>query len=197
MPIWPSLPSLMIWSRASIKCGVLRRCVPTCTTRWRLRGGDHRLAFDHVDADRLLDVDVGSGLHGGDHWQGVPVIGGGNEHQVEVLFGEHLAVVAVGPRFLLRHLPDGDHFGRLGQHPLVHVAERDHFDGGDLQQAEQVALSIPPRADQPDPFRLLVGECFGVPADGRQGQPSHAGLQKLARFMAHLSKQESSARFDH
>jgi hypothetical protein len=27
----------MIWSRASIKCGVLRRCVPTCTTRLCLR----------------------------------------------------------------------------------------------------------------------------------------------------------------
>jgi hypothetical protein len=36
-PILPSFPALMMVSRASIRCGVLRRCVPTWTTRLCLR----------------------------------------------------------------------------------------------------------------------------------------------------------------
>src|SRR5262249_21573665 len=31
------------------------------------RGGDHRLALDNIDADRLLHVDVGAGLAGSNH----------------------------------------------------------------------------------------------------------------------------------
>ena len=53
-------------------------------------GGEHRLALDHVHADRLLHVDVGPGLDGGDHGQRVPVVGRGDEDDVEVLLGEHL-----------------------------------------------------------------------------------------------------------
>ena len=75
-------------------------------------GGEHGLALDHVDADRLLDVDVGPGLDGGDHRQGVPVVGRGDQDDVEVLLLEHLAVVGVGARRLLRRLPVGDHARR-------------------------------------------------------------------------------------
>ena len=53
------------------------------------RGGDHGLAFDHIDADRLLHVDIGAGLDGGDHGQGVPVVGRGDQDDVEVLLREH------------------------------------------------------------------------------------------------------------
>ena len=42
------------------------------------RGGDHGLALDDVHADRLLHVDIGAGLDGGDHRQCVPVIGRGD-----------------------------------------------------------------------------------------------------------------------
>ena len=114
------------------------------------RGGEHGLALDHVHADRLLHVDVGAGLDGRDHRQGVPVVGRGDQHDVEVLLLEHLAVVAVGARLLLRGLARGDHLGGLGQHLLVHVAQRDDLDRRDLDQAEQVALAVPAAADQAD-----------------------------------------------
>ena len=143
------------------------------------RGGQHRLALDHVDADRLLHVDVGPGLDGGDHRQGVPVVGRGDQHDVEVLLLEHLAVVAVGPRLLLRRLPRGDQLGRLGQHPLVDVAQRDDLDRRDLDQAEQVALAVPAGADQADALRLLVGQLGRLAADGRQGQPGGAGAKEI------------------
>ena len=74
--------------------------------------GQHGLPLGHVDADRLLDVDVGAGLDGRDHRQGVPVVGRGDQDDVEVLLLEHLAVVAVGARRLLRGLPVGDHARR-------------------------------------------------------------------------------------
>ena len=114
------------------------------------RRGEHGLALDHVDADRLLHVDVGPGLDGGDHRQGVPVVGRGDQDDVEVLLLEHLAVVGVGARLLLRGLPRGDHLGGLGQHLLVDVAQRDDLDRRDLDQPEQVALAVPAAADQAD-----------------------------------------------
>ena len=90
---------LMIFSRASTRCGVLRRCVPTCTTRLCLRAAASiACPSTHIDADRLLAVDVGPGFAGGDHRQGVPVVGRADEDDVEVLLLEHLAVVAVEPR---------------------------------------------------------------------------------------------------
>ena len=130
------------------------------------RGGEHRLAFDHVDADRLLHVDVGARLHGGDHRQGVPVVGRGDEDDVEVFFREHLAVVGEGPRLLLRSLPLGDQLGRVGEHPLVDVAQRDDLDRGDLDQPEQVDLAVPAGADQADSRRLCGSERPGRAAKG-------------------------------
>ena len=56
-------------------------------------GGDHGLTLDHVDADRLLHIDVGAGLDGGDHRQGVPVVGRGDQDDVQVFLRQHLAVV--------------------------------------------------------------------------------------------------------
>ena len=85
----------MIRSRASIRCGVLRRWVPTCTTRCVLAGrGQHGLPFPHVDADRFLNVNVHARLDGRDHRQGVPVIGCADQDDVEVLLLEQLSVVS-------------------------------------------------------------------------------------------------------
>ncbi len=132
--------------------------------------GQHGLALGHVHADRLLDVDVGPGLDGGDHRQRVPVVGRGDQDDVEVLLLEHLAVVAVGPRLLLRGLARGDHLGGLGEHLLVDVAERDDLDRRDLDEPEQVALAVPAGADQPDALGLLTMEGRRPPARDRKGQ---------------------------
>ena len=50
---------------------------------------EHGLALHHVDADRLLHLDVRARLDGGDHGEGVPVIGRGDQYDVEVFLGEH------------------------------------------------------------------------------------------------------------
>ena len=58
------------------------------------RRGEHRLAFRDIDADRLLAIDIRAGLHRLDHRQRVPMVGRADEHDVEVLLLEHLAIVA-------------------------------------------------------------------------------------------------------
>ena len=119
------------------------------------RRGHHGLAFDNVHADRLLHIHVGPGLHRRDHRQGMPMIRRGDQHNVQVPFLQHFAVVTVGAGFLLRKLATGHDVSRLGQHSPVHVAERNHLDWRDLDQAQQVNLAIPPAPDQPDSFSLV------------------------------------------
>ncbi len=118
--------------------------------------GQHGLALGDVDADRLLHVDVGARLDSGDHRQGVPMVGSRDQHKVEILLLEHLAIVGIGPRRLLRRLAVADKIRSLGEHVLIDVAQRDDLDGGDLDQADQIALAIPAAADQADAFGFEV-----------------------------------------
>ena len=39
---------------------------------------------------------------------------------------------------------------------LVHVAQRNDFDRRDLDEAEEIALPVPARADETDAFGFLV-----------------------------------------
>jgi hypothetical protein len=143
-------------------------------------GGEHGFAFAHVGADGLLDVDVRAGLAGGDHRQGVPVVGGADEDDVQVLFLEHLAVVAVKAGVLLLALLAGhDEVGGFFKDLLVHVAEADDVDGGDLHEAEEVVLSVPARADQAGAEGFLI--CAGdVGGEGAESKAGGGGFEKLA-----------------
>ena len=170
----------MICSRASTRCGVLRRCVPTCTTRPCLRAAATILWPSTMSVrDRLLHPNIGAGLHGRNHRQRVPVVGRGHQADVQVLLLQHLAVIAEQPGSLLRCLPGGHHLRRLRQHLLVHVAHRNHLDGRHLDQAEQIALAVPPRTDNADTLRFLVRQLFGH-SPGGQTQAGSPGTQEFA-----------------
>ena len=67
-------------------------------------GAKHRLALEDIHADRLLHPNIDAGLTRGDHRERVPVIGRLDQHQVEVFFFEHLAIVVVGAGLFLRRL---------------------------------------------------------------------------------------------
>ncbi len=145
------------------------------------RGVDHRLTLGHVNADRLLHVDIEPGFDGRDHRQGVPVVGRGDEDEIEVFFRQHLTIIAIEARRLLRLLPRGDDLARLGEHFLVDVAERDDLDGRDLDQPEQVGFAIPAGADQThaaDFFPIKLGGA--TLRGGRQRQARGPGLEELA-----------------
>ncbi len=152
--------------------------------------GQHRLALGHVDADRLLDIDVGPRLDGRDHRQGMPVVGRGDQDDVQVLLLEHLAVVGVGARGLLRGLAVRDDLGGLGQHLLVDVAQRNDLDRRDLDQPEQVGLAVPAAADQPDALGFPAGEARGPLAPKRQSHSrgSRAGLEEFATIHGRVSR---------
>ncbi len=95
------------------------------------RGIKHRFAFAHVAANRFLTVNVGTGLDRRDAVQRVPVVGRADEHEVKVFFLEHLAVIGVGARLLLRLLPLAGDLDGFGEHVLVGIA-----DGDDLHRRD-------------------------------------------------------------
>ena len=107
------------------------------------RGGKHRLAFNNIDADWFLAVNVRARFEGSDHRERMPMIRRSDEHDVEVLFLEHLAIITVGARFLFRFLPVAYHLGGVREHVLVHVTQRNHFHRRNLNQAKQIGLAVP------------------------------------------------------
>jgi hypothetical protein len=64
-------------------------------------GRQHGLAFQHIHADGFLAVDIQAGLASGDHGQRMPMIGCGDEDQVDVLLFQQFAVIMIGARPLL------------------------------------------------------------------------------------------------
>ena len=143
-------------------------------------GGEHGFAFHDVDADRFLHVDMGTGLDGVDHLQGMPVVGAADEDDVQVLFGEHLAVVGVGSGDLARLLTLADEFGGVGEHVGIHIADGDHVNGRNLDQSEHVVLAVPAGADQADAFGFRMDDVHSGGPQGRHGQGRGRGLQKTS-----------------
>ena len=146
-------------------------------------GGEHRLAFDDIDADRLLTVDVDAGLHGLDHGEGMPVIGRADQHDVEIFFLQHLAVIVVGARLFLRSWRVATMIGRIGKHLLVDIAKGHDFDGRDLNQAEEVGFAVPAGADQArrGVFFCLSNSCAKAGASAIPAAPAVA--RNCLRFM--------------
>src|SRR6202171_3721201 len=92
----------------------------------------------------------------------MPVVRRRHLDDIEVLFLEHLPVVGVCARFLSGCLTAGDNVGGVREHLLVYIAQRDHFNGSDLDQPKKVGLAVPAAADQADTPGVLVGKCGRV-----------------------------------
>ena len=140
-------------------------------------GRHHGLTLNDIHARRLLHINVRTGLAGLDHGQRVPMIGGSNEHHIQIFLRQHLPVITVGPGLLARLLPLGDQSGRVGQHAAIDIAQRNHVHRGDLNESQQIALAVPTRADQAHPQGFVLGEGRGNKGRGRQGC---ARLEKLS-----------------
>jgi len=146
----------------------------------------HGFALEDVHADRLLDVHIRPGLHRIQCVQGMPMVRAADEHDIQVLFLEHLAMIAVGAGHFLGFLPLADQLGCFGPQLLVGIAQRDDVDRCNLDQAEQVVLAVPAGTDQSDSFRPLRGDFdrFGSPQDlartGQRAQGCSSLLKKSA-----------------
>ena len=147
------------------------------------RGVEHRLALEHVTADRFLAIHVRARLDRGNGLKRVPMVRGADQHDVEIFLPEHLAVIRVGSWFLLRFLPLAGDIDGAREHLLVHVANRDDLDRRDLDEPPEVALSIPAGADQTDPPGLAVDDVEGISAkrwERGERRSGGRGLEKLA-----------------
>ena len=85
------------------------------------------------------------------------MVGRADQHDVEIFFLEHLAVIGNRVRgVFFDFCRCGNQFGRAVEHVLIDVAERDHFDRRHLDQPAQIALAVPAGADQADAIRFLL-----------------------------------------
>ena len=76
--------------------GLWLRCVPTTTTRLYLFiACEHPLAFVDENRERLLHIDILARRAGHDGEHGMPVVGRGHHHSIDVLVLVHLAKIAV------------------------------------------------------------------------------------------------------
>src|SRR6266850_6988237 len=91
-----------------------------------------------------------------------------DEHDVEVLLLEHLAIVPVSARLLLRLLPLARNLHGFGEHVFIRIADGNDLDGCDLNQSPQVTLAIPAGADQADAPGLAVDEVERASAERRE-----------------------------
>ena len=144
------------------------------------RGIKHGFAFTHVSADWLLAVHLGAGFNRSECVKRVPMIRRTDEHDVEVLRLEHLAVIVVGARLFPGLLSLAGDLDGFGEHVLVRIADGDDFDGRHLNEAPEVAFAIPARADQPDAPGLAIANVERISAERRHGDRGGRGLEKPA-----------------
>ena len=115
-------------------------------------GSYHGGAFRDIHAGRFLHIDIGPGFGGFDHGQGVPMVRGGNQNHVEILFLQHLPVVFVKAGDFFGELAGGGEFAGGLQHLAIDIAEGNHVHRGRLDQTHQVRFPIPTSADEANAF---------------------------------------------
>src|SRR5690606_34359731 len=105
--------------------------------------GYHSFSFHDIDADGLLDIYVRAGLQRVNGLKGVPMVGGADEYNVQLVFFKKLSIVSVQARQLFCFQPFRYHTGGLVQQISVDITQGNDFHGGDLDESEEIALSIP------------------------------------------------------
>jgi len=130
---------------------------------------------------RLLAVDVLAATGRLDGAQGVPVVGHGDEHRLDVVPGEHLAVVhvALAVAAAVRGVDEVDrHVAEL----LVDLRDAEDPDLAVLDQAAQVVLALLADADEAHRDAVARGRAASAQdvgcQHGRGGRGQGGGLQK-------------------
>ena len=134
---------------------------------------DHPPSLAHDVGQGLLHVDV-LARRAGQHRHGrVPVVGGGDDHRVDVRPVQQLAEIAEAGGSPPRH-------GQAFLEPRrVDLADRRHLAVGLGQEIEQVALADEADADHPDAHPVVRAEHSARRGGGGQAGAGH-GLQERA-----------------
>ncbi len=129
-----------------------------------LRRGHDGAPLGDVVAERLFDVDILAGLHGAQRRDRVPMIGRRDNHRVDVLAVEDLAVVHG-----FQDAGSGRLSGRV-QVAGVDVADPEQARVGQRLEVRQVESAAPARADKPQ-----VDAVAGAGGARRQARRRRAG----------------------
>src|SRR5437764_528817 len=109
------------------------------------------------------------------------MVGRTNEHDVEVLLFQHLAIIVVGARLLFGFLTLAGDLDGLGEHVFVRIADGNDFHWRDLNEPPQVAFSIPARADESNTPGLFSGKGGrDVSGNGQSEESGGTCLEELA-----------------
>ena len=112
--------------------------------------------------------------------QRVPMIRRADQHNIEVLFLEHFAIIVISAGRLLGFLALAGDLDRLGQHVFVGITNGNDLDGCYLDQSPQIALAIPAGANQTDAFGFFSGEgCGYIAGSGKGNEGSGTSLEEL------------------
>ena len=107
-----------------------------------------------------------------------------NEYEIEFVFLKQLPVIAIGLGAFAGFLALGHDVDCPGEHCAVHVGQRNHLNGGDLDKPEQIYLAVPTGADQRHTLGRALGDIGRGRGDGRVSQTSRARPQKSSSVHA-------------
>ena len=148
---------------------------PVRVLPWRRRATSLRLG-ERV-RERLLDVDVLARVEGIGQHLDVPVVGAGDDHGLDVLVVEHLAIVLRPGRLRVRP----GQLQRLLGRDVPDVADRDDLEFGEELGGLQQLAAPPPRADRADPEGLVGPRGRGrAPRQAQRQAGRGRGRQEVA-----------------
>ena len=157
--------------------------MPACTIALVLaRGLHHLLAFVHVGARGLFDVDILAGLAGFHFHVRVPVVGSGDADRVDGFIRQNLAEIL--DAFYGVAAFQGGRLGTL-QVRLVNVAKRHRLGFGHLHRVAQIAGAHGAESDEADRNAVI-----GAPnPPGEQGGSESRGsaAQKISAWDVHTA----------
>jgi len=149
-------------------------------------GADELSSLEDIVGDRLLQIDVLSGLAGPDGGQRVPVVGRSDGHGVDILAGDQLAHVLEGAH---RRPVAACLLGQPAEHGRIDVAQGRQAETGDAGGHGHVQLAAAPHADHPHPDRIIgpqhPARCPGS-AEGERGAERGSGQKAAAMECRHL-----------
>ncbi len=112
-------------------------------------GVDHRPALGQIVGERLLAVDVLSGIGRRYALRGMPVVGRGDDNRVDIVAGEEFAEVMIGCAILVA-IEAVHHLPALGKVLLVDIANREGMRVFLLYGAAQYPACLAAACDAPD-----------------------------------------------
>ena len=137
---------------------------------------DQQFVFRRVMARRLLEIDMLAGLHGHDGRGGMPVVGHGDHHGIDILRLEQTAQIPLAAGFAPADL--GDILAAFGQSARIDIAHTGYLAVPHLRKTLSQGIAARIHADHADPD-ALVGS--GGPCRHHAGQDASQGYGSRPR----------------